>query len=95
MVQSFSPDSLAFSSQIHILVKTALRMEAIEFVHKYESYLDDIQLVIKPDLYSIINELRQTDPHDLVTPETCFPRENDAKGYVWALFMQEVRKHGR
>jgi hypothetical protein len=95
MVLSFSPDSLAFSRQIHILAKTALKMEAIEFVHKYESYLDDIQLIVKPELYPIINELRETDPHDLVTPETWFPRENDAKGYVWALLMQEVRKHGR
>ena len=95
MVLTFSPDSLAFSRQIHILVKTALKMEAIEFVHKYESYLNEIELIAKPELYPIIVDLRNTDPHDLVTPETWFPRENDAKWYVWALFMKEVKQHGK
>jgi hypothetical protein len=48
MVLKFSPDSLADPSQIHILAKTTLKMDAIEFVHKYESYLDAIQQVLKP-----------------------------------------------
>ena len=92
MVLTFSLDSLAFSRQIHILVKTALKMEAIEFVHKYESYLDEIQQVIKPELQPVLDELRQTDPHDLVTPESWFPQLNAANGYVWALFMDNVKK---
>ena len=70
-------------------------MEAIEFVRKYESYLDEMQQVIKTELFPIINVLRETDPHDLVTPETWFPQENAAKGYVWALFMKEVKQHGK
>jgi hypothetical protein len=45
-------------------------MEAIEFVHKYKFYLDEIQQAIKPELQSILDGLRQTDPHDLVSPET-------------------------
>lgn len=92
MALSFSSDSLAFSLKLHILAKTALKMVAIEFVHKYEFFLDEIQEVIKPEMYTIIDELRKIDPHDLVTPETWFPRENDAKGYVWALFMTEKKK---
>jgi len=45
-------------------------MEAIQFVHKYEYYLDDIQLIVKPELHPVLDEIRDTDPHDLVTPET-------------------------
>ena len=70
-------------------------MEAIEFVIKYESYLDEIQQVIKPELYPVLDEFREIDPHDLVTPETWFPQVNAAKGYVWALFMKEVKQYGK
>jgi hypothetical protein len=41
-------------------------MEAIEFVHKYESYLDEIEKVIKPELQPVLDNLRHTDPHDLL-----------------------------
>ena len=63
-------------------------MEAIEFVHNYEKYLDEIQNVIKPELYPIVDELRETDPHDLVRPETWFQNEDNAKGYVWSMFVK-------
>ncbi len=49
--------------------------------------------VIKPELTSILNKLRETDPHDLVSPDTYFISEYQAKGYVWALFMKQVRKN--
>ena len=45
-------------------------MEAIEFINKYESYLNEISNVIKPELLPIIDQLKNIDPHDLVTPET-------------------------
>ena len=70
-------------------------MEAIEFVIQYESFLDEIQQVIKPDLNPVIDNLLKIDPHDLVTPESWFQRENDARGYVWALFMKEVKLYGK
>ena len=66
-------------------------MVAIEFVLKYESYLDEIQQVIKPELQPFLDNLRQTDPHDLVKPDTWFPYESAAIGYVWSLFIQEVK----
>jgi hypothetical protein len=61
-------------------------MEAIQFVHKYESYLDEIQQVIKPELQPFLDNLRQTDPHDLVKPDTWFPFECAEIGYVLSLF---------
>ena len=44
-------------------------MESIEFINRYESYLDEISEVVKPELLPIIEELRKIDLHDLVRPD--------------------------
>lgn len=66
-------------------------MDAIEFVARYDQYLEEIRLVIKPELFPQLDELAQIDPHDLVRPETYFEDVNTAKGYVWGLFMKKVK----
>lgn len=66
-------------------------MDAIKFVANYENFLDEIKSVIKPELYPIIEDLQQTDPHDLVSPDTWFQNQNDARGYVWGMFIKRVR----
>jgi len=66
-------------------------MEAIEFVSNYESYLEEIRKVIKPELLPIIDELKEIDPHDMVKPETYFIDETHIRGYVWRLFLQRVK----
>ena len=63
-------------------------MEAIEFITKYESYINEIRDVVKPELLPIIDQLKNIDPHDLVTPETYLI---DGSGYVWKLFLQRVK----
>lgn len=68
-------------------------MESIEFINRYELYLDEISEVIKPELIPIIDELRQIDPHDLIKPEGYFESEDHARGYVWSMFIKRVRKH--
>ena len=65
-------------------------MDAIEFVNRYECYIDEIRSIIRPELLSQLDELVQIDPHDLVTPETWFTSENDARGFVWALFIRRT-----
>lgn len=67
-------------------------MESIEFINRYESYLDEISEVIKPELIPVIEELRQIDPHDLVSPDTFFVSESQGKGLVWNMFIKRVRK---
>ncbi len=67
-------------------------MEAIEFVTKYETYLSEIEQVVKPEYHSVIGKLREIDPHDLVRPESWFHAETDARGYVWTLFLKEKQK---
>ena len=66
-------------------------MEAIEFIAKYQSYLDTIKLVIKPKYYPALKKLEVIDPHDLVSPNSWFPDENSAMGLVYRLIMKEVK----
>jgi hypothetical protein len=75
-----------------VLIIKSSTMEAIEFITKYESFLDEIRAVIKPELLPIINELKNIDPHDLVTPETYLIDGSHARGYVWRLFLQRVKE---
>lgn len=66
-------------------------MEAIEFVVRYEDYLDEIKQVIKPELLPLIEELKEEDPYDLVRPDTYFLTENHARGFVWSMFMRRAK----
>lgn len=67
-------------------------MEAIEFVNRYEDYLDEIRSVIRPELFPLVDQLAIIDPHDLVTPDTWLPNESAARGYVWSLFLNLAKK---
>lgn len=67
-------------------------MDAMEFVKRYEDYLDEIRLVIRPELYPQLHELAQTDPHDLVSPGTWFPTDTAVRGFVWSIFVNRVKK---
>lgn len=67
-------------------------MDAIEFIQNYPDYLTEIREVVKPELHLIIGELSAIDPHDFVKPDTWFPSESAAKGYVWTLFLKKVKK---
>ena len=75
-----------------MLTFQSFKMEAFEFISKYDSYHDEIKAVIKPELLPIIDQLKNMDPHDLVTPETYLIDGSHARGYVWRLFLQRVRE---
>lgn len=66
-------------------------MDAIEFVRNYHNYLGEIEQVIKPEYQPALERLRENDPHDLVRPDTWFPGVQNARGYVWTLFLQEIK----
>jgi len=68
-------------------------MDAIEFVNHYESYIEEIRSVIRPELFPQLEELARTDPHDLLTPETWFPNENSARGMIWSTFVRSVKEN--
>jgi len=68
-------------------------MDAIEFIARYELYIDEISSLVRPDLLPVIDQLKEIDPHDLVTPSAWFQSENDARGYVWGMFVKRVKKY--
>lgn len=68
-------------------------MDAIKFVANFDSYLDEIRDVIRPELYSIIDELKSVDPHDSVRPDSWFQNESDARGFVWSMFLRRAKKN--
>lgn len=67
-------------------------MDAFEFVMCYEKFLQEIENVIKPELLPVLEKLKQTEPTDLVSPDNFFVSTSHARGFVWSLFLKEVRK---
>jgi len=66
-------------------------MDALEFIKNYQSYLDEIEMVTKPEYQSIVSEMKSIDAHDIVQPETWFESERAARGYVWSMFLRRVK----
>lgn len=66
-------------------------MDALEFINNYLAYLQEIEMVVKPEFQTIINKMKEIDPHDLVVPETWFPNERAARGFVWYQFIRRVK----
>jgi len=64
-------------------------MDAMEFIGKYNKFLEEIEQVIKPELLPVLEKLKETDPHNLITPETFFVTTNHALGFVWSLFLKK------
>lgn len=70
-------------------------MEAIEFVTNYSTYIETIKKVNKDEYLPILGKMSKWDPHDRIKPETWFPDDNSAFGFVYRLFIKEVKKSGR
>ena len=66
-------------------------MEALEFIARYPEYLETIRKVTKEEYYPALKRLEEIDPHDLVKPDTWFVDETSALGYVYWLFLKEVK----
>ena len=66
-------------------------MDALEFINKYGSYIDEIAFVIKPEYQTVINKMKEIDPHNLVVPESWFVSERAARGFVWSMFLRRVK----
>ena len=69
-----------------------MRMEAIEFVNNYQTYVKEIEAVVRPEFKPIIQKMLEIDPHDLITPESYFEHENHARGLVWRIFLKKAKK---
>ena len=67
-------------------------MDAFEFISNYNKFLEEIENVIKPELLPILEVLKETDPHDIITTETWFVSPIQARGFVWSLFIDKCKK---
>ncbi|MFZ4402069.1 MAG: hypothetical protein ACOYO1_18715 [Bacteroidales bacterium] len=67
-------------------------MDAFEFISNYNKFLEEIENVIKPELLPTLEKLKEKNSHDLITPETWFVSPNQARGFVWVLFLKIVRE---
>ncbi len=67
-------------------------MDAFEFIAHYKNFIQEIEMVIKPDLLPILEVLKNTDPHDLIGPDVWFVSETQARGYVFSLFLKNCKK---
>lgn len=69
--------------------KRLFDMDAIEFIGNYPGYISELEQVVKPELLHVLEELKNTDGHDLGGPDVWFVSETQARGYVWSLFLQK------
>ncbi len=67
-------------------------MDAINFIRNYQYYLEEIENIAKPEFLPILKELKETDPNDLIRPDTFFTSESDARGFVLTMVLRQVRK---
>ena len=67
-------------------------MNTAEFAVNYQTYLDELSFMVKPELQYVIAQLRYTNPLELVNAETQFLTEDHAKGFVWKLFIQATKQ---
>jgi hypothetical protein len=67
-------------------------MQSIEFVTRFTEFTQEIRDVIRPELFPLVDQLAAIDPHDLVAPETWFPTESAARGFVWSMFQKLAEK---
>ena len=58
-------------------------MDAIAFFARYPEYLETIRKVTRDEYLPILEQMEKTEPHDLVKPDSWFPDENAALGYVY------------
>ena len=57
-------------------MKGEIEMKAIEFVMNYESYVKEIEAVVRSEFKPIIQKMLEIDPHDLITPDSYFEGES-------------------
>ena len=67
-------------------------MDSIEFIGKYPDYIRLIKSVTKEKYYPILDRMENLEIHDVVTPDTWFQDESSSIGFVYRLFIKEVRK---
>ena len=67
-------------------------MDAFEFVKYYIRYVDEIDSVVASEYKPVVENLRNTDPHNIIRPDAWFMNEQAARGFVWSYFLRELAR---
>jgi hypothetical protein len=65
-------------------------MESKKSLNNYDFFLDEISLIIKPEVQPIITELRGTRPWDLVNIASEFKYSGGKRGLIWSIFISKA-----
>jgi hypothetical protein len=65
-------------------------MDALQFIKSYDSFVKEIETFVKPQYNKAIQQLKDTDPHDIVRPDTHFVSNTHMRGLVWSEFIRNV-----
>jgi len=66
-------------------------MDSIDFIIRYPKLVDEMGSVIDPKWKSVLEEMRNIDPHDLVTPNTWFINDSSVRGFLFTIFLNKVK----
>lgn len=67
-------------------------MNAITFIGLYDKYIAELEALTRDECKKAIKAMRQKDPHDLISPDTWFPSEYCARGFIYSTFLNECKK---
>lgn len=67
-------------------------MEILKFIRNYNYYLNVLEKIVKPEYQVVIEEMREIDPHELITPDTYFNSEQESFGLVVGLLVKKINK---
>jgi hypothetical protein len=67
-------------------------METMVFIRNYEDYLNILEKIVKPEYQGVIEEMREIDPHELITPDTYFNSGQESFGLVVGLLVNKINK---
>lgn len=62
----------------------------LKFIRNYEYYLNVLEKIVKPEYQVVIEEMREIDPHELITPDTYFNSNQESLGFVVNLFIKNL-----
>ena len=69
------------------------KLKKFELSSMYQQHLSELENVLKPRYKKSVKELRKVDLNDyFFQPEKWFENDNQAKGFVLALFMKSIKK---
>ena len=65
-------------------------MESNKFINNYDYFLNEISLVVKPELLPILDEIKELNTNDLIHTDSMIQNESDSRVFVWRIFIRKA-----